>query len=784
MQLLQQNSAEDYVLRGFSQSEILDWTGVDVGYHGNAVKKQLAGIDRFAYKVLYVETYFTRQQILEVLEQYANGLDKESVLRSLGIAGANIVKLKQLFTELHFADEFKDADKRQRKSSMQKGMVAKFGTDNVFKLSEFQEKAADTREEKYGGRYTLSKESVLEEQARATFVANMQDSDYRQSVLVKREQTNLERYGNECVMCVPEIQQKVKATCLERYGVEHAMQTSEHREMVRQRMVENCEEYRMKSQNTCMERYGVPYYMQTKGARQKQSENIIEHLDDIQMKMQATMLDRYGVRYSYQMDKYRNNLMQYNREHKDEVIQKVQETNLERYGVPYYMQTDEARKYQSKRMLDKTVQNALCQARLEHHTFRSSSSEDLLYQLLVDVFGESDVQRQYMSDVYVFQCDFYIKSRDMYIELNASWTHNGHWYQDGSNDFDTVVYWQNKGTDYYEKAIETWTVRDVSKRQCAEQANLNYVVFWDAKLSDAKLWFALGCPDGQDWKEMYSWLPKRKLVCDFSYPNVLKNTDRSVVAAVKAVNGSVFYEHEMVLWHENAVVKHWGTLQARLYANRYQYLHKLPLELSNAEILRGLTVSGLYRGYSVFNNTGMNELIQKYNVKSMYDPCVGWGERLLTAGLNHIMYFGCDINVKLQHGYQKLIQHYGLQDCCVVCEDASKLDMRKHEHDCVFTCPPYENVEVYTDIGAENLSHDAFLDWWRQVVFLSVSSQTRVFAYQMNTRYVNDMNQVLLELGWTLCERIPVGDEAIHHFNRKHGNKVKKTWDEIQVFVR
>ena len=93
--LFKQNSAEDYVLRGFSQSEILDFTGVDVGYHGNALKASLKGIDRYAYKILYVQTTCSSDTILDTLDKYSKGLDKESVLRELGIAGANIVKLKQ-----------------------------------------------------------------------------------------------------------------------------------------------------------------------------------------------------------------------------------------------------------------------------------------------------------------------------------------------------------------------------------------------------------------------------------------------------------------------------------------------------------------------------------------------------------------------------------------------------------------------------------------------------------------------------------------------------------------
>ena len=38
--------------------------------------------------------------------------------------------------------------------------------------------------------------------------------------------------------------------------------------------------------------------------------------------------------------------------------------------------------------------------------------------------------------------------------------------------------WKSKKSKYYDNAIDTWTVRDVKKRKCAEGNHLNYIVFW------------------------------------------------------------------------------------------------------------------------------------------------------------------------------------------------------------------------------------------------------------------------------------------------------------------
>ena len=140
--------------------------------------------------------------------------------------------------------------------------------------------------------------------------------------------------------------------------------------------------------------------------------------------------------------------------------------------------------------------------------FRSSKSEEQLYVLLCDKFGCNDVVRQYCSDEYQFACDFYIKSRNLYIELNAYYMHGGCWFNDTNElHVNKVNEWKDSQSQQYSSAIDTWTKRDVAKRLAASQYNLNYIVFWSNALLDVNLWFAMDCPDGTDWKCEYSWLP-------------------------------------------------------------------------------------------------------------------------------------------------------------------------------------------------------------------------------------------------------------------------------------
>lgn len=172
---------------------------------------------------------------------------------------------------------------------------------------------------------------------------------------------------------------------------------------------------------------------------------------------------------------------------------KIRATSMERYGVPYYWQSEDARKRLKELLSREEVQQKIIETKKKRGTINSSKPERIAYGLLVDKFGESDVESQYNNDErYPYACDFYIKSLDLFIELNATWLHCGHWF-DENNEVDLcrlqVLF--EKASDsksMYNRAIYIWTYDDLRKRETAEKNNLNYLVFWDNDLTDFKKW--------------------------------------------------------------------------------------------------------------------------------------------------------------------------------------------------------------------------------------------------------------------------------------------------------
>jgi hypothetical protein len=130
----------------------------------------------------------------------------------------------------------------------------------------------------------------------------------RQCANIKREKTNLEKYGVEHVSQLNDVKDKVKKTNLNRYGVESYTQTNEYKE---------------KYKNTCLDKYGVENANQS---------------DIVKEKIKTTCLDRYGVSSPLQ------NL---------EIMNKLIKTNLDKYGTEFYMSTDEFKEKSKQSNLDK-----------------------------------------------------------------------------------------------------------------------------------------------------------------------------------------------------------------------------------------------------------------------------------------------------------------------------------------------------------------------------------------------------------------------------------------------
>ncbi len=799
MKLFEKDSAPDLVCRGMSREYILDKTGVDVGWRGTKMQKACYGIDRVQYRIEFVKANFSHDELVGIMNQYgSDGFGHVEFLHACGIDGEQVVSMKYLAEALDLQAEYAAARKRGasvRIGKMHDRMVERYGVENPCDVPEFREKSKQTLRANYGVEYPYQSKEIFEKRSRTMKARHGAEFTLQSDALKSQVRaTMMERYGGptsmecdsihekikavtkahfgvECSLASPVVREKIRGTMRERHGVDNPMQSPKIFEKWRAGMlarykcvnpmdVPGAKERRIA---TCRERYGHDCSIQNREIRAKARQTCLEHFGVespfssfvVREKIRFTMQERYGVDFPMQ---------------NPEIKDKATVTFMERYGVPHPMMCPD-------------VVDKMQDTKLVNGTFSKSAPEDVLYEKLVAVFGSDDVFRQYKCDRYPFRCDFYVKSRDLFIELNGFVGHCNHWFGSWEHDVEFLARSAEVNETLHDWLQTTWAGSDVRKRLCARRNNLNYVVFWGDEGQDIDLWFNLGCPDGQDWDREYTWLPDRVLTYDDVYPMELAVFGRSISAAVRCAVHLEFYKREFEFWAGRYDVK-WGTVQARLYANRLKYLGKGPLELSNKEILRGLSISGMVRGYSIYDNSGMVEFLDEFNPKFVYDPCAGWGERMLTCALKNIKYLGIDVNAELIKAHADLIQHYDLQDAVTVHGDAGRLDMTQGMHDAVFTCPPYWNAELYTDSGAENLSYPDFLDWWERVILNATGVNTKYFAYQINQKCKADMNEILLKHGWRFIKSIPVNKNRISHMARRRGIKQKVNFEEIQIFER
>lgn len=297
-----------------------------------------------------------------------------------------------------------------------------------------------------------------------------------------------------------EINNKIRETCLLKYGDEHYSN-------------------RIKAKETCLQRYGVTSPLKSEIFKQKSKDTClqkygVEYTGQIPEKIEKThkaCLEKYGVDSVFKVQKFRNQsldtcIKKYASNEDDinsivnigqlkYVKDKIKNTCLEKYGVENPMQTQYYKNLISSILSSNEIQEKIYNTKLLNNSFNISYQEDVCFNLLKEKY--SDCIRQYKSDLYPYNCDFYIPSLNLYIEYNGSHYHHYHPFDiNDDNDINELNRLKEKANNsnahknckksQYDNIIYTWTILDLKKRNIAQQNNLNYIEFWN--INEVKEW--------------------------------------------------------------------------------------------------------------------------------------------------------------------------------------------------------------------------------------------------------------------------------------------------------
>ena len=271
----------------------------------------------------------------------------------------------------------------------------------------------------------------------------------------KMLKTMKKRYGAEYAAQSIICRTKMEQTCLDKYGVKSCWFTEESK--LKAKKANSTKESKAKRKlsikNTMLNKYGVTSNFCRPEVKQNSHNEIANN------KRKQTCLKHYGVEHVGQSELVKN---------------KAKRTLLQRYGVENPFQLEKAQKNKNS---PEARRKANITMRKNGH---KSKAEDILAKYLLD--NNIKFITEYSSNIYPFNCDFYLPKYDLYIELNIFPMHNNRFY-DNTNKQDRQelkkLKEKAKVSDWYTKMIEVWYNRDPIKKEYAIKNNLNYCVIWN-----------------------------------------------------------------------------------------------------------------------------------------------------------------------------------------------------------------------------------------------------------------------------------------------------------------
>ena len=170
---------------------------------------------------------------------------------------------------------------------------------------------------------------------------------------------------------------------------------------------------------------------------------------------------------------------------KDNYNQQLKEARnqnaIKKYGS--FEKINELRSNSLKKTWETNHQNILdkiYKTKTKNNSFNTRNPEKEYYEYLIDKYGIENIKTQYIDSRYPFKCDFYVKSEDLFIELNLHWSHGGHLFSNSAEDLRILEYWKKKAqtSKFYQNAIDVWTRRDPEKYSYFSKNKLNFKIIY------------------------------------------------------------------------------------------------------------------------------------------------------------------------------------------------------------------------------------------------------------------------------------------------------------------
>ena len=177
-----------------------------------------------------------------------------------------------------------------------------------------------------------------------------------------------------------------------------------------------------------------------------------------------------------------------------------EQTNLEKYGEakPYTYGSETfkqlmIKKYGVENVFQSDYFKNIIKNKIENYKGCHISKIEKEFINYLKQNYPNDFIYQYKSELYPFRCDFYIKSLDLYIEIQGTWQHGIHPFNENDmNDLYILNQLKNRESNAlnilklesteYSNAINCWVNGDTKKRNIAKKNNLNYLEIFSCNI--------------------------------------------------------------------------------------------------------------------------------------------------------------------------------------------------------------------------------------------------------------------------------------------------------------
>ncbi len=167
---------------------------------------------------------------------------------------------------------------------------------------------------------------------------------------------------------------------------------------------------------------------------------------------------------------------------------------------------------------------------------------------------------------------------------------------------------------------------------------------------------------------------------------------------------------------------------------------------------------------TIYSPLMTRSILNELGCKTVFDPCIGWGGRMLGTCSIDGEYTGCEPYTKTYNGLEKLKDTLHLINVTIFNSQVEDMlvsdDLKDKMFDCCLTSPPYYDLEVYGDEETQSInnykSYDEWLEKFIQPIIKYVSEHctkysiwsVKNFKTDKNYNLYDDIVEIHIKYGW------------------------------------